>query len=158
MTEQNTWEEIEQGLQMPFPGSHIKWRLQTTPKDAKEPQGLAVAYLDPRDIHQRFDDMCGGGSWSFDWQPIIVEGGKVLAAKGIISIAGISKADVGTSKASEEEATKSAVTDALKRAAVLWGVGRHIYRMQAQWVACVMKRNKWEIDPKEKERLRGLAK
>jgi hypothetical protein len=56
----------------------------------------------------------------------------LLVAKGTITIHGISKSDVGD--ASNFEGNKGCVSDALKRAAVQWGVGRYLYSLPAVWV------------------------
>ncbi len=149
------WRDVMTGLQDPFNISQIKWRLQTKPKDPNDPRALAVAYLDPRDIHERLDLIVGCDGWSFDWQPIVITQGKILAVKGTITIAGVSKSDIGTSTEEDTDPSKAAVTDALKRAAVLWGIGRHIYRTPPQWVRARPHGKSWEIDPEDLNRLRA---
>jgi hypothetical protein len=153
MTENQNWNDIQAALADKWNPDQIRWRLQTKPANPAEPKGLAVAYLNPRDIQDRLDTILGIEGWAWDWQPIIIEGGKVIAAKGTITIAGISKSDVGTSRIDEEEATKSAVTDALKRTAVLWGIGREIYKLPMQWVKARQQGKNWTIEPEELKRL-----
>ena len=76
--------------------------------------------------------MVGVGGWSFDWTPVVVEGGEVKAAKGMLTICGVSKSDIGT--ASNWEASKGAVSDCLKRAAIQFGLGRYLYALSAATV------------------------
>jgi hypothetical protein len=52
---------------------------------------------------------------------------------------------------SDVEEEKGAISDAFKRAAVKWGIGRYLYDMPTPWVPCEVGRNgkwkKWKADP-----------
>jgi hypothetical protein len=56
----------------------------------------------------------------------------LLVAKGTLTIFGVSKSDVGD--ASNFEGTKGTISDALKRAAVMFGVARYLYDLPQVWV------------------------
>jgi hypothetical protein len=117
------WTAIHAGLTAPFRPEEINWKPagKTTPNTRVS----LVAFIDSRAVAERLDSVVGLGNWSFNWEPVVVGNGEVLQAKGALSIHGVSKSDVGS--ASNWEPSKGAVSDALKRAAVLWGIGRYLY-------------------------------
>lgn len=123
MSTEIDWPSIQKALALPFSAAQVHWRIQGSP----DAEGMAqvLAYLDARDIFARLDSAVGIGNWSSDWQPIVTSDKGLLVAKGTITIYGISKSDVGD--ASSFEGTKGTVSDALKRAAVQWGIGRYLY-------------------------------
>ena len=95
----------------------LRWRVQT----AKGQNALCVAYVDARAVQQRLDDVCGVEGWQNTYD----------AESGVSSI-GINvdgewiwKSDIGTESNIEKE--KGKASDAFKRAAVLWGIGRNLY-------------------------------
>src|SRR5690242_21007630 len=104
----NTNEINWEALGAPFPAKDVSFRIQTTPKDGQT-RALVVAYVDARAVADRLDEACGKDGWSFDWQPILtgtVDGKPaVLAAKGTLTIGGVSKSDVGD--AGDTEPTKA---------------------------------------------------
>ncbi len=48
-------------LSDPFPPEAIHWRAQTVTKDGTK--ALALAYLDARDVMDRFDAVCSPHGW-----------------------------------------------------------------------------------------------
>ena len=132
MTEQEIdWQRIARDLAAPFDPTDVDWRPQGKPSPNARVQ--LVPYIDARCVQERLDAVVGLGGWDFDWQPLNMDAkGEVTSAKGILTIHGLSKADVGT--ASNFEPSKGCVSDALKRAAVMWGVGRYIYALPQVWV------------------------
>jgi hypothetical protein len=127
MTHEMDWQTIARALAAPFDPADVDWK--PAGKTNSGARVSLVAFVDARVIQNRLDEVVGVGGWSFDWTPVAVEGGEVKVAKGTLTILGVSKSDVGT--ASNWEASKGAVSDALKRAAVLWGVGRYLYGLPA---------------------------
>lgn len=120
------WDELRKALSAHLPLEVIKFRVGNAPKDGKP--GSALAYIDARVVMDRLDDIVGPNNWTFDFDPIATgPKGEVQSAKGKLTIHGITKCDAGDMAGIE--ATKSAVSDALKRAAVHWGIGREIYEM-----------------------------
>jgi hypothetical protein len=130
-TNEIDWAEIASQLAAPFDVADVEWR--PSGKAGANQRTSLVAYVDARTVQDRLDAVIGVRGWSFDWQPVSVEGGEVKQAKGILTIHGVTKCDVGT--ASNWEASKGAVSDALKRAAVHFGVGRYLYELPAVTVA-----------------------
>lgn len=116
-----------------FPKEDVRWRAQTVTKDGKK--ALALAYLDARDVMDRLDEICGPAGWQTRHRD--AGNGKLACGIGIyIEEAGewIWKSD--GAGATDVEADKGAFSDALKRAAVAWGVGRYLYDIKNTWVPC----------------------
>jgi hypothetical protein len=125
------WDEISQRLREPFDPKDVDFRAQGK---VSEQTGKAqvVAYIDARAVQDRLDAVVGAGNWSFDWTPMVIENGEVMVAKGIITVHGVSKSDVGA--ASNFEQSLGAVSHCFKRAAVHWGIGRYLYNLPMAWV------------------------
>jgi hypothetical protein len=116
-------------LSEPFDKSQIHWRVGSTKGD--KTAGMALAYLDSRDVMDRLDKICGIDGWQSD-QPW--SDGKKLCCRIGIKINGewVWKSDGAGDTAVEGD--KGAFSDALKRAAVSWGIGRYLYQTPNWWV------------------------
>jgi len=126
------WRAVGRALSAPFPAAEVEWRVQG--KGAPNARAQVVAYVSARMVQERLDEVVGVGGWTFEWQPINVDAkGEVTTAKGVLTVLGIVKSDVGT--ASNFEASKGCVSNALKRAAVMFGIARYLYSLPAVWVA-----------------------
>lgn len=135
-----------QQLRAPFLPSDMDFRIQSIHERDGKKQAIVVAYIDARAVQDRLDDVVGPENWSFDWEPLVTGNGTVTVAKGTLTICGVSKSDVGD--AGKTEPTKASVSDALKRAAVMWGIGRYIYALDVMFTGVEM-RGKNEIIPAE---------
>jgi hypothetical protein len=128
-------------LSEPFRPDQVRWKPQVISDTGN---ALAVAYVDPRVVSERLDHVLGG-DWSFHWEPLGVQGDRVVV-KSSLTVMGATREDVGEYVLSEREQAdpwKSAVSDALKRAAVHFGVGRYLYWLEAIW--CAYDRRKHEF-------------
>lgn len=106
----------------------FKWRVQSFSKNKAKAQ--CVAYIDARQAMDLFDSVCGAENWQSDYKVI---NGNLYAGIGIyINNQWIWKWDCGTESNMEKEKGES--SDAFKRAAVKWGVGRFLYNMSIQYV------------------------
>lgn len=120
-------QDIEMRLKRPFEPRQISWRVGAT--NADKTQGIALAYIDARDVMQRLDDVMG-----LDWQckyshaqnKTICDIGLKLNGEWIWRAGGAGDTDI--------EAEKGAISDAFKRAAVLFGIGRYLYSLPNKWV------------------------
>jgi len=101
----------------------FKWRVQS----ANQWGAQCVAYIDARDVQDLLDDVCG----TLGWQVLYEEHkGNLFAKIGIWDDSEkewIWKSDCGTE--SNVEKQKGEASDAFKRAAVMWGIGRFLYSM-----------------------------
>ena len=112
-------------LAAPFPPNRVHWRVGSKSNDGKK--GMVLAYLDARDVMGRLDEVCGPDGWSDAYEE--TPSGRVLC---IIKIGDTCKSD-GAGDTSFEGA-KGAISDAFKRAAVKWGIGRYLYECKAPWI------------------------
>lgn len=118
-------------LGMPFPADKVKWRLQSTNKD--KTVGYAVPYLDSRAIAERLDNVVGQMNWRDEYKPWATtkEGASQLCTIYIYDEE--RKEWVGKTDGagmSQIEPVKGGISDAFKRAAVKWNIGRYLYRFQ----------------------------
>ncbi len=123
--------EVAEKLAEPFDPSEVKFK----PQMVKENRCLAMAYIDARLVQDRLDEVMGVGCWADDYE--IRESGSVVCRLSLyLSGTWVTKTDVGSlsEQPDDGDRLKAAFSDALKRAAVKFGIGRYLYRLQAQWV------------------------
>lgn len=140
--------DVLERLAAPFAPDKISWRVGSTTKDKKK--GMALAYIDARDVQDRLDEVCG-----LDWQvrhPWAV--GSKLACEIGIKIDGEWRWRGDGAGESDVEAEKGAFSDSFKRAAVRWGVGRYLYDAESPWVELEPAGNSYKIASHEYTRLR----
>jgi hypothetical protein len=123
-TEAELWHRLRE----PFKPSRVKWRMDQASHRTKKV--MLLCYIDARTVAMRLDEVCGPTGWSVRYEPW--EGG-VLCTLTIYTARGpIEKQGVGT--AGNFEQVKGAASDAFKRAAVQWGIGRYLYSVPSPWV------------------------
>lgn len=121
--------DIAAKLAAPFPANVVSWRVGPTTKDKSK--GMALAYIDARDVMNRLDEACGPFGWQSRHE---TDGKKVTCHIGIRHPEGewVWKSD-GAGE-TDTEGEKGSYSDSLKRAAVSWGVGRYLYDVDSPWV------------------------
>ncbi len=120
---------IEQQLLMPFPENKVHWRIGARTKDKKK--GLPLAYIDARDVMHRLDDVFGVGKWQDTY--FETSSGRIICElECFIDSMWIKKSDGAGDTGTEGE--KGAISDAFKRAAVKFGIGRYLYSIKANYV------------------------
>lgn len=122
--------QIAAALADPFPADVVGWKPQT----ANGARALAVAYIDARDVMDRLDEVMGIDGWmdQYAGEP---DGCVRCTLSLLINGKWVSKVDVGGESEQKDagDKRKAAYSDALKRAAVKWGVGRYLYSLPSQW-------------------------
>jgi hypothetical protein len=122
---------IAAALSAPFEPKDVKFK----PQMVKNNRALAMAYIDARLIQDRLDAVLGVENWQdkYDIQP---DGSVVCRLRLKLGGRWITKTDVGSPSEQPDlgDRLKAAFSDALKRAAVKFGIGRYLYRLPAQWV------------------------
>jgi hypothetical protein len=118
-------------LAEPFDTAEIKWK----PGAVTGTRALAIAYVDCRIIQGRLDEVLGVDGWSDDYE-CLVDGSVVCRLRLRINGEWITKVDVGGPSEQPDggDRVKAAFSDALKRAAVKFGIGRYLYRLPPQWL------------------------
>lgn len=105
----------------------------------KATKGLALPYVTNRAIQNRLDDVCGIENWCNVFQPW--ENGSQLCGISIrIDDANdkwVTKWDGAEN--TKKEPVKGGLSNAMKRAAVQWGIGRYLYEVPPIWVDVVPK-------------------
>ena len=122
-------------LKAPFHPDQIHWRVGATTKDKRK--GMALAYLDARDVMDRLDDVVGPNNWSDSYSSVNgVTVCELTLHMPRCTTTGfreeVSKSD--GAGATDVEGEKGAMSDAFKRAAVKFGIGRYLYRLESKWV------------------------
>src|SRR5829696_5208003 len=122
---------LASALSAPFEPKEIKFK----PQMVKNNRALAMAYIDARLIQDRLDEVLGVENWQ-DKYDILPDGSVMCRLRVRLGGRWITKSDVGSPSEQPDggDRLKAAFSDALKRAAVKFGVGRYLYRLPAQWV------------------------
>lgn len=116
-----------------FPREAVHWRAQSVFERDGKHKALALAYIDARDVMDRLDGVCGPENWSDRMEE--TPKGRILCTISInVNGEWVSKGDGAGD--TDVEGEKGALSDALKRAAVKWGVGRYLYDMPKIYVLC----------------------
>lgn len=149
--------ELQDDLASPFPPERIHWRV----KQVYENKGsaLVLAYIDARDVYDRLDEVCGVAGWQCQHQDggdgrltasigILVNGEWVWKSDG----AGARQSNPGLS---EQDANKGDYSDAIKRAAVAWGIGRYLYNLGRTYADVEQKGKTWVIKDDQQGKLRS---
>jgi len=132
----------------PFPARSISWRVGATIGD--KTKGIALAYVDARDVMKRLDSVCGPAGWScrYPWSDtkrLVCEVGIKVDSEWIYKSNGCGDTDV--------EAEKGAFSDAFKRAAVLWGVAQYLYELPNVWMPLEKAGNSYKFSDATKAEL-----
>jgi hypothetical protein len=116
-------------LKNPFDAKFVKWRVGAT--NADKTSGIALAYIDSREVMKRLDEVCGIGNWRDHLSP--VDNGFICEIDIKIDGEWITRSNAAGY--THVEPVKGGASDAFKRAASTWGVGRYLYYLPNIWVA-----------------------
>lgn len=159
MAENKFFKELGQ----PFPYSDVNWRLQYV--DREKLEGFAVPYLDARAIADRLDSVVGQNNWKDSYTPWhtyvekVEDKGKVTTKQIQSQICVLSIYDeerkewIDKSDGAENtdvESIKGGISDAFKRSAVKWNVGRYMYKMKPVWVKAKRQGRSFVVDDSDK--------
>lgn len=148
-------------LKKPFPIEKISWRVGATnvrPDGTlawgEVPMGIPLAFIDARDVMERFDEVCTPGKWQ-NKHPHA--NGKTSCAIGIkIDDEWVWKENGAGD--SDVEGVKGAFSDSFKRSAVLWGVGRYLYDVPNIWIELERKGKTHVFKNPNDPKLEGILK
>ena len=123
-----TLDALLKQLKNPFDPKFVKWRVGSTNGD--KTKGIALAYIDSREVKKRLDEVMGLAGWRDRLIP--VDGGFISEIDLKIDGEWITRSNAaGNTKV---EAIKGGASDAFKRAASKWGVGHYLYYLPNVWV------------------------
>lgn len=139
-------------LHKPFNPDRVSWRVGSTNGD--KTKGLALAYIDARDVMERLDTVCGPANWACTYthadKIVICSIGIKVDGEWVYKSNGAGETDV--------EGEKGATSDAFKRAAVLWGIGRYLYDVKSPWVEIEPMGRSYKIKDNQYSKLEALLK
>ncbi len=145
--------DIFAALAAPFPPDRISWRVGSTNGD--KTKGMALAYIDARDVMERFDAVVGPAGWERR-HPHVEKTTTCEIAVWIEGRGWVVKADGAGD--TQVEAEKGSLSDSFKRAAVNWGVGRYLYDLKSPWVELETRGRTQIIKESEKPKLVALLR
>ncbi len=130
---------LTKALAAPFDLTEVKFK----PAVVSGNRAMALAYVDARAIQDRLDDVLGVDGWQDDYE-CRDDGAVVCRLRLRLGGEWVIKVDVGGPSEQPDggDRLKAAFSDALKRAAVKFGIGRYLYRLPSQWV---------DYDPKKRQ-------
>jgi len=130
-----------------FPPEKVAWRVGPTSGN----KGMALAYIDARDVMERLDDVCGVDGWQCRYphanSKTVCEIGIRVGDEWVWKSDGAGDTDM--------EGVKGALSDAFKRAAVRWGIGRYLYDTESPWVEIQERGRSKVIAPHELAKLQA---
>ncbi len=119
-------------LSAPFPETSIYWKAVAFADGNR--RALMLPHLDARAVLDRLDAVCGPFGWSDYYH---ISGRNAVCTLTLVDPdtgKATTKTDVGTGDLAKPDDVKGAFSDALKRTAVKFGVGRYLYQLPKQWV------------------------
>jgi hypothetical protein len=137
-------------LRRPFTAAAVKFKPQSVSKTSD--RALASFYIDARLAAERLNHVVGADNWSPAFRPVMAETNAqawmacFFPVECTLTVLGVPKADVGVytnGSKPDEKAVKSAYSDALKRAAVQFGVGAYLYALPKQWFPFNRQEKRW---------------
>lgn len=136
MTTMTMANEQELGrLRDPFAPDDIEWRVQQAGEKNGRPWARVLAYVTNRAIMDRLDEVVGPTHWRNEYVegPAggVVCGLSVLVARADGSAEWVTKWDGAEN--TDVEPVKGGLSNAMKRAAVQWGIGRYLYDLEEGW-------------------------
>lgn len=126
--------DLLDALAAPFKPEDIEWRITYADENESGKAFASVAcYIDARAVYNRLDEECGVGNW---WNEAPQFHGDKGVAQGITiklpEAGAVTKWD--GAEQTDIESFKGGLSNAVKRAAVLWGIGRYLYKLDTVYV------------------------
>lgn len=122
-------------LRKEFDPDTICVKVQALSKDRK--RAMLVLYAQHTDIADRIEEV--DPNWSFDVLDDRTSGARVFV-RARLTILGVSRGNYG-----EGDDYKGACSDALKRCAMLFGVGRYLYDSEGAWVPYNLEADRFRV-------------
>ena len=130
-------------LATPFHVDDIEWRIQSSGKGNNGIWARVLAYISSRAVQERLDDICGPENWQnkirideIGSRPTILSGISIhINEEWVTKWDGAEPTDV--------EPVKGGLSASMKRSAVLWGIGRYLYRLKDNWAVIDQNGSEW---------------
>lgn len=146
--------DLETLLKAPFPVDSLSWRIGNKSEKNGKKRANMLVYIDSRDVQDRLDEVCKlcDCTWENDFKEIA---GRLVCN---LTISGVTRSDGAGD--TDFEAEKGGLSDALKRAAVLFGVGRYLYNAKNfnTWLEYGEKDTDYSMPTRAKEEFADIAR
>ncbi|MXV21140.1 Rad52/Rad22 family DNA repair protein [Deinococcus xianganensis] len=120
--------DVQKRLQAPFPAHMVAWKPAAYSRDRS--RALMLAHIDARAVQDRLDAICPD-AWTFEIE--VIPGTRQPTVKGRLTVLGVTREDIGEAPEGDLGTLKAASSDALKRCAVHFGIGRYLYDLPRTW-------------------------
>jgi len=110
-----------------LPASDIEWRVQQAGRKNDKWWAMVVPYVTNRGVQDILDKVCGKKNWKNEEFRPGPAGGVLCGISIRIDGEWITKWDGADNEENMDFAVKSGLSNAMKRAAVQWGIGRFLY-------------------------------
>ncbi len=134
-------EEMARKLLAPFEGEDLEWRIQSAGKSQSTGKLWAkvVPYITARAVADRLTEVFGVLGWKESYREVVLNHkpgnppvvGMICRLEAWDGEKWIPREDAA--ELTDIEPLKGGISDAFKRAAVKWGIGRDLYRIDTQW-------------------------
>lgn len=123
-------QDVLEKLKAPFLAGEERYRVGPTWERDGKSFTRPLAYIDARAVFERLDEVVGPDNWETHLERL---------APGVflcrMTVLGVTRSDVGMAGENESEKDKSGASDAIKRAAVQFGIARYLYQKDLPVVA-----------------------
>lgn len=127
--------DIQRLLADPFEAHDIEWRVQQSGvSGSSKPWVMVIPYITNRAIQQRLDDVVGIDGWKNEFKEATSGKGYLCGLSIRFGDEWITKWD--GSEYTQVEALKGALSGAMKRTAVQFGIGRYLYSLDTEFATC----------------------
>ncbi|MFT9495762.1 MULTISPECIES: Rad52/Rad22 family DNA repair protein [Bacillota] len=130
MKQDCSMEEVISKLQAPFPSKDIEWRVSHSGIKNGKKWAMVLAYVTNRAIQNRLDEVFGPAGWKNSYKDF--KDGILCTISCFIDGEWVEKSD--GAEQTEIESLKGGLSGAMKRAAVQWGIGRYLYKLESMFV------------------------
>lgn len=127
--------KIQRLLADPFEAHDVEWRVQQSGvSGSSKPWVMVIPYITNRAIQQRLDDVVGIDGWKNEFKEATSGKGYLCGLSIRFGDNWITKWD--GSEYTQVEALKGALSGAMKRTAVQFGIGRYLYSLDTEFATC----------------------
>lgn len=132
--------DVMERLSAPFQPGEEKYRPGPTWESDGTRWTKPLAFIDARTVFDRLDAVVGPGNWETHLERL---------APGVylckLTVCAVTRSDIGMAGGNESEPDKAGASDAIKRAAVQFGIGRYLYGRELAPVRLERRGNDWVL-------------
>lgn len=123
-------DDLADVLADPFEADEVKCK----PQQVSGNRCLVIHFIDARLVMDRLDEAVGVANWK-DHYDVLPDGNVKCTLSLRVGGEWVAKEDVGgpSEQPDDGDKCKAAFSDALKRCAVKWGIGRYLYGLPRSW-------------------------